>query len=78
MFGISDKQAQDFTLDKVTANGNSAVYSYTETIYGYELDFKEDEPDAGVFQYIGQRLEDRCTLLGSPNTFVMVLPSTAR
>ena len=62
MFGISDKQAQDFTLDKVTANGNSAVYSYTETIYGYELDFKEDEPDAGVFQYIGQEGSDSVLL----------------
>ncbi len=54
MFGISDNQAQNFNLADVTQNGSSAVYSYTETIYGYQLDFKEDEPDAGIFQWVGQ------------------------
>lgn len=54
MFGISNNQAQNFNLADVTQNGSSAVYSYTETIYGYQLDFKEDEPNAGIFQWVGQ------------------------
>jgi len=54
MFGISDNQAQNFSLANVTQNGNSAVYSFTETVYGYQLDFKEEEPNAGIFQWVGQ------------------------
>ncbi len=64
MFGISDKQAEDFTFpsDRITQNGTSAVYSYTETVYGYRLDFKEDEPDGGTFQWVGQEGSESVTL----------------
>lgn len=60
MFGISDKQAQDFPNGPngnatITQDGDSAVYSYTETVYGYTLDFKEGEPDAGKFDWVGQQ-----------------------
>lgn len=60
MFGISGKQAQDFPNGPngnatITQDGDSAVYSYTETVYGYTLDFKEGEPDAGKFDWVGQQ-----------------------
>lgn len=60
MFGISDRQAQDFPNGPngnatITQNGDSAVYSYTETVYGYTLDYKEGEPDAGKFDWVGQQ-----------------------
>lgn len=51
MFGISDRQAQDYTEAQVTAEGR---YEYTETVYGYTLDFKEGEPNAGTFDWVGQ------------------------
>lgn len=52
MFGISDKQAEDYTEDRINAqNGN---YEYTEVVYGYKLDYKEGEPDAGKLEYVGQ------------------------
>lgn len=60
MFGISDRQAQDFPNGPngnatITQNGDSAVYSYTETVYGYTLDYKEGGPDAGKFDWVGQQ-----------------------
>lgn len=67
MFGISDRQAQDFPNGPggngtITQNGNSAVYAYTETVYGYTLDYKEGEPNAGTFEWVGQRGSDSVIL----------------
>lgn len=60
MFGISDKQAElypngpmgpDGPTGQITGDG---TYTYTETVYGYRLDYKEGEPDAGKLEYVGQ------------------------
>ena len=55
MFGISEAQVQEYyDPAAVTANGESAVFAYTENLYGYTLDFNEGLPNAGMFNYIGQ------------------------
>ncbi len=53
MFGISDKQAQEeFREDRISADGK---FEYVETLYGYQLDYKEGEPNAGTFDWVGQQ-----------------------
>lgn len=52
MFGISNNQAEEYSEDRI--NPTTGAYEYTETIYGYTLDFKEGEPNAGTFSYVGQ------------------------
>lgn len=60
MFGISDKQAQEeFREDRITADGK---FEYTETLYGYSLDYKEGEPNAGTFDWVGQQGSDSVIL----------------
>ncbi len=56
MFGVSEAQVQEYfdPATTVTANGDSAVFGYTETVYGYTLDYNEGQPNAGAFNFIGQ------------------------
>ncbi len=56
MFGVSEAQVQQYydPATAVTANGESAIFGYSETLYGYTLDFNEGEPNAGQFNFVGQ------------------------
>lgn len=57
MFGVSEAQVQehyDPASSVTAANGDSATFNYMETLYGYTLDFNEGEPNAGMFNYVGQ------------------------
>lgn len=62
MFGISDAQAQNFMTEPGAAIAADGTYSYTERVTGYSLDYKEGEPNAGAFEWVGQEGADSVLL----------------
>ncbi len=52
MFGLSGNQVTDFDPDNIQQNGQTATYTHTDNLVGYELDFYEGGANAGTFSYI--------------------------
>lgn len=54
VFGITGAALDSFTgRDGITQQGNSAVFTYEDTVTGYILDYNEDGLNPGTFNFIG-------------------------